>query len=240
MTSASGQGDLRADERDGRGGAEGGGAFGVDEFGGGEKDEEEAGGDDGVHPHLFAALGPLGAAAVGWCGVGAEGCCGAALEFEKHHEAGEGEHGNEEEEIVADDGADEAHLGGAGGEDAVFAELVQAADDELEGDEVEDDGGDAEEALQVDLDAAANEEDSEDDGDGDAEEGSGEAEELGGVESDGREDEDGLDAFAEDEQEDEEEEAELRAERLGDTREAGVLGNLLLRCRPSWSGRRGA
>ena len=52
---------------------------------------------------------------------------------------------------------------------------MQAADDELEGDEVKDDCGDAEEALQVDLDAAADEEDSEDDGDGDAEEGSGEA-----------------------------------------------------------------
>ncbi len=102
------------------------------------------------------------------------------------------------------------HLGGAGGEDAVFAELVEAADDELEGDEVEDDGGDAEEALQVDLDAAADEEDSEDDGDGDAEEGSGEAEEFGGVEGDGGEDEDGLDAFAEDkEEEDEEEEADF-------------------------------
>ncbi len=85
---------------------------------------------------------------------------------------------------------------------------MQAADDELEGDEVEDDGGDAEEALQVDLDAAADEEDSEDDGDGDAEEGSGEAEEFGGVEGDGGEDEDGLDAFAEDEEEDEEEEAD--------------------------------
>ena len=59
---------------------------------------------------------------------------------------------------------------------------MQTADDELEGDEVEDDGGgDAEEALQVDADAAADEEDAEDDGDGDAEEGSGEGEQLGGV-----------------------------------------------------------
>ena len=45
---------------------------------------------------------------------------------------------------------------------------MQAADDELEGDEVEDDGGDAEEALQVDADAATDEEDSEDYGYGDA------------------------------------------------------------------------
>ena len=154
--------------------------------------------------------------------VAAESGGGAALEFEEHHEAGEGEHGDEEEEIVANDGTDEAHLGGAGGEDAVFAEFVQAADDELEGDEVEDDGGDAEEALQVDLDAAADEEDAEDDGYGDAEEGSGEAEEFGGVEGDGGEDEDGLDAFAEDEEEDEEEEADF-----GDACRAGVLCDFL-------------
>ncbi len=210
----------RADEGDGGGGRERGGAFGVDELGGGEEDEDEAGDDDGGHPHLFAALGPLGAAAVGGGCGGGERDGSAALVLEQHHQAGEGEHGDEEEEVVADDGADEAHLGGAGGEDAVFAELVQAADDELEGDEVEDDGGDAEEALQVDLDAAADEEDSEDDGDGDAEEGSGEAEELGGVEGDGGEDEDGLDAFAEDEEEDEEEEADLARRAC----RAGVLG----------------
>ena len=89
-----------------------------------------------------------------WRSIGSEADGGAAAVFEEHHQAGEGEHGDEEEEVVADDGADVAHLGGAGGEDAVFGELVQAADDELEGDEVEDDGGDAEEALQVDLDAS--------------------------------------------------------------------------------------
>ena len=161
-----------------------------------------------------------------------EGGGGAALVLEQHHEAGEGEHGDEEEEVVADDGADVAHLGGAGGKDAVLGELVEAADDELEGDEVEDDGGDAEEALQVDLDAAADEEDSEDYGYGDAEEGSGEAEELGGVEGDGGEDEDGLDALAEDEQEDEEEEAES-SRRLADW----CIGDLCLRSRPSWCGR---
>ena len=55
-----------------------------------------------------------------------------------------------------------AHLGGGGGKDAVLGELVEAGDDELEGDEVEDGGGDAEEALEVDADAAADEEDSED------------------------------------------------------------------------------
>ena len=137
----------------------------------------------------------------------------AALVLEQHHQAGEGEHGDEEEEVVADDGADEAHLGGAGGQDAVFAELVQAADDELERHEVEDDGGDAEEALQVDLDAAADEQHAEDDGDGDSQEGSGEAEELGGVQGDGGENQDRLDAFAEDEQKHKEEEADF-ARRL--------------------------
>ncbi len=160
---------------------------------------------------------------------------GAALELEEDHEAGEGEHGDEEEEVVADDGADVAHLGGGGGKDAVLGELVEAADDELEGDEVEDDGGDAEEALQVDLDGAADEEDSEDYGYGDAEEGSGEGEELGGVEGDGGEDEDGLDAFAEDEEEDEEEEAECGRRLFAD-----VGWRFWPRSRPSWSGRCGA
>src|ERR1700733_1738569 len=91
-----GEGDLRAYERDGGCGAERGGAFCVDELGCGEEDEEEAGGDDGVHPHLFAALGPLGSALVGWCGGGAESGGGAALEFEEHHEAGEGGAGGAE------------------------------------------------------------------------------------------------------------------------------------------------
>ena len=113
--------------------------------------------DDGGHPHLLAALAPGGAALVGGGGVGGEGFGDAAALLHQDHEAGEGEHGDEEEEVVADDGTDVTHLGLAGGEDAVFGELVQAADDELEGDEVEDDAGDAEEALQVDLDAAADE-----------------------------------------------------------------------------------
>ena len=87
---------------------------------------------------------------------------------------------------------------------------MHAADDELEGDEVEDDGGDAEEALKVDLDAAPNEENAEDDGDGDAprrvpvKESS-----SGGVESDGGEDEDSLNTLTEDEEEDEEEEPDF-------------------------------
>ena len=142
----------------------------------------------------------------------------AAFVLQQHHEAREGQHGDEEEEIVADDGADEAHLCSAGGEDTVFGELVEAAEQELEGDEVEDDGGNAEEALEVDFDAAADEEHAKDDGDGDAEDGSGEAEDLGGVERDGGEDEDGFDAFAEDEEEDEEEEAEFGGvfDELGD------------------------
>ena len=190
-------------------GAEGGGAFGVDELGGREEDEEEADADDGVGPELLAAGGPGGLALVG-CGrvrVGKGGRC-PVLVLQQNHQAGEGKHGDEEEEVVADDGADEAHLGSAGGQDAVFGELVQAADEELEGDEVEDHRGDLEEALQVDLDAAADEEDAEDDGDGDAEQGAGEAEDLGGVQRDGREDQDGLDAFTQDEEEDEKEEAQ--------------------------------
>ncbi len=95
---------------------------------------------------------------------------------------------------------------------------MQAADDELESHEVEDDSGDAEEALQIDLDAAANEEDAEDYGNGDAEKSSGEAEQFGGVQRNGGEDENGLDTFAQDEEEDEEEEA-----NFGDACGAGVL-----------------
>ena len=97
---------------------------------------------------------------------------------------------------------------------------MEAGDDELEGDEVEDDGGDAEEALQVDANAATDEHDAEDDREGDAEDRSGEGEDLSGVEGDGGEDKDGLDAFAEDEKEDEEEEAEFGG------RGAGVAGDL--------------
>ena len=99
---------------------------------------------------------------------------------------------------------------------------MEAAHDELEGDEVEDDGGDAEEALQVDFDAAADEEDSEDNGDSDTEESTGKAEEFGGVEGDGGEDQDGLYTFAENEEEDEEEQA-----GFGYALGAGVLRDLL-------------
>ena len=74
------------------------------------------------------------------------------------------------------------------------------------------------EALQIDADRAADEEDAEDDGHGDAEDGSGEAHELGGVERNSRQDEDGFDAFAEHEQEDEKEQRSLvgRLQGLGD------------------------
>ena len=204
-----GEGDLRADERNRRGGGELGRALGVDEVGSGQEDEDEAGAGDCPHPHLLAALGPGGAALVGWGGVRIEDGRCAAFVLQQHHQAGKGEHGDEEEEVVAYDGTDEPHLGGARGQYAILAELVQAADEKLKGDEVEDDRRDAEEALQVDLDAAADEEHAEDDGDGDAEQGSGEAEQLGGVEGDGGEDEHGLDAFAKDEEEDEKEEASL-------------------------------
>ena len=184
-------------------------AFGVDELGGGEEDEEEAGRDHGGHPHLLAALAPLGAAPVGRRGVACERDGSAALVLQQHHQASQRQHGDEEEEVVANDGADEAHLGGAGGQHAVLAQFVQPADDQLEGHKVEDDRGDAEEALQVDLDAAANEQHTEDDRDCDAEQRSGKAEQFGGVEGDGREDEHRLHAFAENEQKDEEEEADL-------------------------------
>jgi len=212
---------LATNEGDGGRGGEGGGALGVDELGCGEEDEDEAGDDDGAHPHLFAALSPLGATLVGRSGGGGKFDGRAAFVFEQHHEAGEGEHGDEEEEIVADDGTDEAHLGGAGGKDAVFAELVQAAHHKLKRHEIEDHRGDAEEALQVDLDAAADEEHAEDDGYGDAEKGASKAEEFGGIEGDGGEDQDSFDAFAEDEQEYEEKEADMRRAVVA----AGELGN---------------
>ena len=95
---------------------------------------------------------------------------------------------------------------------------MEAADDELEGDEVEDDRGDTEEAAEVDFDAAADEEDSEDYSDGDAEDSAGEAEDFAGVKGNGGEDEDGFDAFAEDEEKDEEEETEFggAADEIGD------------------------
>ncbi len=62
---------------------------------------------------------------------------------------------------------------------------MQAGDDELKGDEVEDDGGDAKETLQVDANTAADEHDAEDDAQGKAQNGSGEAEDFSGVEGDG-------------------------------------------------------
>ena len=158
MLSARGTVTWLPDECDGGGGAEGGGALGVDELGGGEEDEEERGAHDGGQVHtLFAALGPLRV-----CGWAAEVQRGGARSGDGRRDAfgiqgssmraDEGEHSDEKEEIVADDGADEAHLGGGGGEDAVFGELVQAADDhQLKRHEVEDDGGDAEEPLEVDA-----------------------------------------------------------------------------------------
>ncbi len=228
-----GDGDLVADEGDGGGGREGGGRLGVDELGGGEEDEEERGCDDGGHPEALAAGGPGSFSGLGrglclpgnpglrcetWGTRSCGGGGGAAALLHEDHEAGKGEHGDEEEEVVADDGADVTHFCLRGGQDTVFGELVEAGDEELEGDEIEDDGGDAEEALQVDFDRAANEQDAENDRDGDAQNGAREAHNLCRVQRDGRQDKDRLNTFAQDEQEDEEEEASGVGffERLGD------------------------
>ena len=201
---------LRADKGDGSGGGESGGALGVDEFGGGEIDKEDADRDEGGHPEALAAVAPLGFATFGRvCGSG-DDRGGAVAALEQDHKADEGEHGDEEEEVIAHDWTDEAHLGFAGGKNAIFGELVQSTHDELEGDEVQDHRGDAEEALQVNANAAPNEKDAKDDGDGDAKQGAGEGEQLGGVEGDGGEDQDGFDALADNQQKDEEEESKLR------------------------------
>src|SRR6185312_5566116 len=207
---------LGADERNRRRSAECSGALRVDEFRGRKEDEDEAHGADGVHPQLFAAGKPLGFAAVGGCSVGGDDDRLAAFVLEQHHQAGEREHGDEEEEVITHDRADVTHLGGARRQYTVFRELMQAADNQLEDHEVKNDRGHAEETLQVDPDAAADEHYAEDHGGRDAEQGPGKAHQLGGVQGDAGEDQHGLNAFTQDHQEDEAEEAELRADEFGD------------------------
>ena len=161
---------------------------------------------NGGHPETLAARGPerLAAGGARW----RQRDRLAALHLEQHHEPGEHQDGDEEEEIVADDGADDGHLPAGGGKDSVFREFVQAGNQKLGGDKKENDGCDFEELLQVDLDAAFDEHHTEKNRNPYAQHGADETEQLARVQRDGGEDQNGFDALAQHHQEDEQEEAD--------------------------------
>ena len=85
---------------------------------------------------------------------------------------------------------------------------MQAGDYKLRGHKEKNRGGDPEEFLQIDLDAALDEHHSEQDGDDHAEDGADEAHQLVRVQRHGGEDQNGFDALTQHHQEDEEEEAD--------------------------------
>src|SRR4029077_18760051 len=131
----------------------------------------------------------------------------AALHFKQHHQRGQHQDRNEEEKFVADDGADDRHLLPGRGKYSVFGKLVQARDYKLRGHQEKNRGGDAEEFLQIDLDAALDEHHSEEDGDDHAEDGADEAHQLVRVQGYGGEDQNGFDALAQHHKENKKEEA---------------------------------
>src|SRR5437879_8105204 len=145
-------GDFAVDEADFRGGGERAGALLIDEAGGDHHDEEERAGVNRGHPETLAAHGPERFAAGGAGGWQLDRL--AALHFKQHHQRGQHEDGDEEEKFVADDGADDGHLLPRRGKHAVLGKLVQAGDYKLRGHKEKNRGGDPEEFLQIDLDAA--------------------------------------------------------------------------------------
>src|SRR5882672_8224534 len=76
---------------------------------------------------------------------------------------------DEEEEFVANDGADQGHFLLAGGNPLRFADFVKAGNSELRGDQPKDEGGNAEEAVQRNFDGALEEEKADCDGCSEAE-----------------------------------------------------------------------
>jgi hypothetical protein len=132
----------------------------------------------------------------------------AALHFKQHHQRGQHQDGDEEEEIVAHDGTDDGHFLARRGKHAVLGKLVQAGDHELSGDQEKNRGGDLEELLQIDLDAALDEHHAEEDGDDHARDGADEAHQLARIQRYGGEDENGFGALTHDHEEDKEEEAD--------------------------------
>src|ERR1019366_8354380 len=199
-------GNFAVDEGDFGGRRKRAGALFVDEAGRDHHDEDERADVDRSHPEALFAGGPKGFAA---SGAGFRECNRlAALHLEQYHQPRQHKDGDEEEKFVAHDRTDDRHFLPGRGKHAVFRELVQAADHELRGHQEKDGSGDAEEFLQVDLDAALDEHYAEENGDADAEDGADEAHQFGRVKGDGGKDKNGFHALAQDHQEDEEEEAD--------------------------------
>ena len=180
-------------------------ALGIDKFRGDHQDEQERAGIHRNHPQALAAGAPQRLAALGRR-IG-KGSRLAALDLEQHHQGGQGDDGDEKEQVVADDGADQRHLLARRGKHAVFRKLVQAGNDQLRRHEEQNGSGDPEELLQIDAHAALDEHHAKHDGDDHARQRAQETEQFGGVQRDRSQDKDGFDSLAQDHQEDEEKQA---------------------------------
>ena len=197
------------DESDRSGGREGTGALFVDEAGGDHHDEDEGTDVDRSHPEAFAASAPERLAAGGAPGRKVSRL--AALHFEQDHQCGQHKNGDEEKEIVADDRADDGHLLAGGGKHAVFRELMQARDYQLESDEEENDGSNTEKFLQIDAHAALDESDAEHHCQCHAQQRPQEAHQFGAVEAHGGEDQHRFHALAQDHEENKGKQSQARA-----------------------------
>src|SRR5665213_3357820 len=178
--------DCAAIEGDRQRGGERGRFAGVDELRGDQKDENAGGGAGGGHPHAIPARGPADLAerrAFESLSLRRP----ALTPFQQHHGGGEGEDGYEEKDFVVDDGADQRHLAGAGGQIAALREFMQAGDGELRDDDHKDDGGHLEKLAEVDPDRAADEADTEQEGKADAEDCAKPFEDAFGADADCRE-----------------------------------------------------
>ncbi len=176
-------------------------ALGVDEFRGHQHDEEERADIHRTHPKPLAAGAPESLAALGWGRRRGRGL--ARFDLEKDHQRSQREDRNEKENVVADDRPDHRHLLLGGGKDAIFRELMQAADDQLRGYKPQDHRGDTEEFLQVDAHAALDEHHAKADRSDHSQQGTQETQEFGGVQGDRRKNQHRFHAFPHDHQEDE-------------------------------------
>src|SRR6266566_4234683 len=119
-----GQGHLRPHQRHRRSRRQGSRALRVNKLRRRKKDKQKARRNHGTHPHLLAPLAPLCPALVRSSSRRTQSHRRTPLVLHQHHQTRQSQHRHKKEQIVANDRANQPHLGGAGRQNAVFAQLM--------------------------------------------------------------------------------------------------------------------
>src|SRR6185312_14835923 len=120
-------------------------ALGVNEFRRHHEDEDECSSHNQVGPKAFASSGPLLFPFFSFAASNRNGCRSSSPIFQQDHQSNQGQHGDREEIVIADNRADHRHLAFAGRNHACLRELVKSGDDQLCGYKEQDHRGDTEE-----------------------------------------------------------------------------------------------